>query len=288
MIPFFNFGSLLQSLAAQLLPAAASAAGLLLFQTPAFTEIPDVRGLWLVVLGVTDTMFVLALLFAGGLIMTSDTFQSRYTAKLLIPRLLLAAVLANASLVLCSSLTHLDNALVVGILGPDPATNSWGTVTGQFASSNLTGGIVFALVAIAAAVMGLFLAIVYIARDFLLLLLTVLAPLALATYGVPGLDEMARLWWRGYLIGLFVQVGDALLLRVGTMLLVHPGWLGTPASALISSLMLVALLYVMFRLPFVAYQWVFHHPVSQNPVVTRVRTTVNTAVTVAKTAAAVL
>jgi len=126
LMPFFNFGGLLQSLAAQLLPAAASAAGLLLFQTPAFTEIPDVRGLWQVVLGVTDTMFVLALLFAGGLIMTSDTFQSRYTAKLLIPRLLLAAVLANASLVLCSSLTHLDNALVVGILGPDPATNSWG------------------------------------------------------------------------------------------------------------------------------------------------------------------
>ena len=287
-MPFFNFGGLLQSLAAQLLPAAASAAGLLLFQTPAFTEIPDVRGLWLVVLGVTDTMFVLALLFAGGLIMTSDTFQSRYTAKLLIPRLLLAAVLANASLVICSSLTHLDNALVVGILGPDPATNSWGTVTGQFASSNLTGGIVFALVAIAAAVMGLFLAIVYIARDLLLLLLTVLAPLALATYGVPGLDEMARLWWRGYLIGLFVQVGDALLLKVGTMLLVHPGWLGTPASALISALMLVALLYVMFKLPLVAYQWVFRHPVSQNPVVTRVVSTVNTAVTVAKTAAAVL
>ena len=287
-MPFFNFGGWLQSVAAQLLPAAASAAGLLLFQTPAFTEIPDVRGLWLVVLGVTDTMFVLALLFAGGLIMTSDTFQSRYTAKLLIPRLLLAAVLANASLILCSSLTHLDNALVVGILGADPATNSWGTVTGQFASSNLTGGIVFALVAIAAAVLGLFLAIVYIARDLLLLLLTVLAPLALATYGVPGLDEMARLWWRGYLIGLFVQVGDALLLKVGTMLLVHPGWLGTPASALISALMLVALLYVMFRLPFVAYQWVFRHPVSQNPVVTRVRTTVNTAVTVAKTAAAVL
>jgi hypothetical protein len=287
-MPFFNFGGLLQYVAAQLLPEAASAAGLLLFQTPAFTEIPDVRGLWQVVLGVTDTMFVLALLFAGGLIMTSDTFQSRYTAKLLIPRLLLAAILANASLVICSSLTHLDNALVVGILGQNPATNSWGTVTGQFASSNLTGGIVFALVAIAAAVMGLFLAIVYIARDLLLLLLTVLAPLALATYGVPGLDEMARLWWRGYLIGLFVQVGDALLLKVGTMLLVHPGWLGTPASALISALMLVALLYVMFRLPFVAYQWVFRHPVSQNPVVTRVRTTVNTAVTVAKTAAAVL
>jgi hypothetical protein len=287
-MPFFNLGSLLQYVAAQLLPAAASAAGLLLFQTPAFTEIPDVRGLWLVVLGVTDTMFVLALLFAGGLIMTSDTFQSRYTAKLLIPRLLLAALLANASLVICSSLTHLDNALVVGILGQNPATNSWGTVTGQFASSNLTGGIVFALVAIAAAVMGLFLAIVYIARDLLLLLLTVLSPLALATYGVPGLDEMARLWWRGYLIGLFVQVGDALLLRVGTMLLVHPGWLGTPASALISSLMLVALLYVMFKLPFVAYKWVFRHPVSQNAVVTRVRSTVNTTVTVAKTAASVL
>lgn len=287
-MPFFNVGDWLQSVAAQLLPAAAGAAGLLLFQTPAFTEISDVRGLWQVVLGVTDTMFVLALLLAGGLIMTSDTFQSRYTAKLLIPRLLLAAVLANASLVICSSLTHLDNALVVGILGQNPATNSWGTVTGQFASSNLSGGIVFALVAIAAAVMGVFLAIVYIARDLLLLLLTVLAPLALATHGVPGLDEMARLWWRGYLIGLFVQVAHALLLRVGVMLLVHPAWLGTPASALISALMLVALLYVMFKLPFVAYQWVFRHPVSQNPVVTRVRSTVNTAITVAKTAAAVL
>jgi hypothetical protein len=282
---FGVFQGWLQGLVAQFLPAATTAAGLLLFQTPAFGEITEVRGIWEAVRGIADALFVLALLLGGGLVMVSGAFETRYTAKRLFPRLLLGIFMANVSLVLCSNLIRLDNALVVTVLGSDPAANSWGAVTGQLATTNLAGGIVFALVVLAGAVMALFLAVVYIVRDLLLFLLTVSAPLVLGTYGVPGLDEAAGLWWRGYLLALFLQVGHALLLKLGVLLLAHPAWLGTPASALISALMLVALFYVMFKLPFAAYEWAFRHPVSQSPVVSRVRSTVSNVVLLAKAAA---
>ena len=106
----------------------------------------------------------------------------------------------------------------------------------------------------------------YVARDLVLLLMTVVAPLALATYSFPQTDEVARLWWRAFSALLFVQVVQALLIGVGVELLRHTDWLG-PVSELTSGLVLLTLLYLLFKLPFAAYQWAFRHPIHQSPAV---------------------
>jgi len=269
----------LQNLAAHLLQPAIAAAGQLLFQTPTYDSIPEVGRAWALVRDVTDGLFVLALLAAGVMVMASGTLESRYSAKALIPRIVLAAIAANASLALCGGLIKLDNALINGVVGPDPGTTTFGQLATMVQGPHAADQVVGSLVGLAAAVLAILLVALYIGRDVVLLVATVLSPLALATYALPQTDEIARIWWRVFSALLFVQVIQTILVEVGVELLRHTDWLGGPMSDLTSGLVLITLLYLLFKLPFAAYHWAFRHPLSRSPAV-------QTAVTAAKLVAA--
>ena len=241
-------------LATQLLGPALASADLLLFQTPAFAELPAVAETWALVRDIADSLFVLALLGAGLLLM-AGAGDARYAAKLLIPRLVLAGLASNMSLALCGALIRLNDALVVGLLGPTPGPTLLGVIGEKVASGAATDQLIGALVAIASAVLALLLVALAIGRDLVLLVATVVAPLALATYALPQLEELARSWWRIYAAVLFVQVIQALLLALGAALIAHTEWLGGPASALTAGLVLVTVLYLLFQLPFAAFRF---------------------------------
>jgi multisubunit Na+/H+ antiporter MnhF subunit len=269
----------LQSLADHLLRPALAAAGQLLFQTPTFDSIPEVSRTWAVVRDVTDGLFVIVLLAAGVMVMASGTFESRYSVKALIPRIVLAAIAANASLALCGALIKLDNALVSGVVGPDPGTTTFDQLASMVQGPHTSDQVVGSLVGLAAAVLAILLVGLYIGRDIVLVVATVLSPLAMATYALPQTDEIARIWWRVFSALLFVQVIEAILVELGLQLLRHTDWLGGPTSDLVSGLVLITLLFLLFKIPFAAYHWAFRHPLSQSPVV-------QTAVTTAKVVAA--
>lgn len=269
----------LQSLATSLLRPALAAAGQLLFQTPAYDSIPEVQKAWSLVRDTADALFVLALIAAGILVMASGTIDSRYSAKLLVPRLALAAIAANLSLALCGGLIRLDNALVAGLLGPEPGSSAFAQMASMVESGQTSDQVVGSLVGLAAAVLAILLVALYIGRDLVLLVVTVLAPLALATYALPQTDDIARLWWRVFSALLFVQVVQAVLIQIGVQLLRHTDWLGGPMSDLTSGLVLVTLLYLLFKLPFAAYHWAFRHQLHQSSLV-------QTAMSVARSVAA--
>jgi hypothetical protein len=269
----------LQSLAEHLLRPALAAAGQLLFQTPTFDSIPEVSRTWAVVRDLTDGLFVIALLAAGVIVMASGTFESRYSAKALVPRIVLAAIAANASLALCGALIKLDNALISGVVGPDPGTTTFDQLASMVQGPHISDQVVGSLVGLGAAVLAILLVGLYIGRDIVLVVATVLSPLALATYALPQTDEIARIWWRVFSALLFVQLIEAILVELGLELLRHTDWLGGPTSDLVSGLVLITLLFLLFKIPFAAYHWAFRHPLSQSPVV-------QTAITTAKVVAA--
>jgi len=251
----------LQTVSEQLLTPALSAVGQLLFATPAYDRITEVEHLWTVIRNAADALFMLAIVAAGVLIMASGTFDSRYSAKVLLPRLLLAAVLANGSLAMVGALIRLNNAVVGALLDAE----SSGSVIGHLAATTAAHPVNLAIgsvVGLAAAALALLLLVLAIARAVLLLVATVLSPLALAAYALPQTEELAHLWWRIYAALLFLQVVQALLVNLGLELLRHTDWLGGPVSELTSGILLVTLLYLLFRIPFAAYHWAFRQPVS--------------------------
>jgi hypothetical protein len=254
----------LRAAAAQLLGPALDAAGQLLFQTPALDLIPQVDATWALARTVADGLFVVAFCAVGVLVMSAGGYDARYTAKVLVPRVVLAALIANASLTICGALIQFNNALVTGLLGAQPGPAVIAPLGALLARDGTAAQLVGIAIAVAAAVLALLLVAVYVGRAFLLVLLVCLAPLALATHALPQIDDLARLWWRAFTALLFVQVGQAALVAVAVGIIGSSDWLATSGSALGSGLLVVVLLYLLFRLPFAAYHWALQGPVARS------------------------
>ena len=251
----------LRGAAADLFRPAIDTAGQLLFRTPAVGAIPAVGQAWTLVRDLADGLFVVAVLWVGVLVMTAGGYDARYTAKRLLPRIVAAAVLANSSLAICGGLIELNNVLVGGVVGAEPGRTFVGQVGALIGRDPPEAQFLGLLIVGAAALAGLFLVVVAIGRDLLLVMLTALAPLLLAATAVPQLDDLARLWWRMFGALLFVQVLQAGLIAVSLALLANTDWLGVPGATLIAGLTLVALLYLLARLPFIACRWALERPV---------------------------
>src|SRR5206468_10538453 len=76
---------------------------------------PDVTSgtvatVWGVTAGVANALVVLLLLAGGAVVMSHETLQTRYTAKDIAPRIVVAVVAANASLALVGSAVGVANA----------------------------------------------------------------------------------------------------------------------------------------------------------------------------------
>src|SRR5206468_3619104 len=81
----------------------------------------------------------------------------------------LAAAASNLSLVATGALIRLDNALITGLLGPDPAAGTFGQLAAMVQRPQTGDQVAGSLVALAAAVLAILLVALYIGRDLVLL-----------------------------------------------------------------------------------------------------------------------
>jgi hypothetical protein len=230
--------------------------------TPQVAGQGAVAQIWLISLGIADGLLVLFLLAAGALLMTNETLHSRYALKDAIPRIVIAAVLANASLSLSGQLISFANALSSGFLagGVDPAQASLqlkGFILGAIANA----GIFVILLGLVAAALAVVLLILYIVRATVVLILIAGAPLLLITHALPQTDGLARLWWRGMTAALGVQVAQALVLATAVRVFFNAGGRGalglSVTGSLIDLLVCLCLFWILIRIPFWAKDLAF-------------------------------
>ncbi|MBN1172222.1 MAG: hypothetical protein JXA67_08600, partial [Micromonosporaceae bacterium] len=91
--------------------------GTTLLASPDLTADERVRGLWSANLVITNAVFVLFIVAAGFVVTSRETLQTRHGLKQVLPRLAVAAVAANTSLLLCGKLLWATNALTAAIAG---------------------------------------------------------------------------------------------------------------------------------------------------------------------------
>jgi hypothetical protein len=230
--------------------------------TPQVAGQGEVGQIWLISLGIADGLLVLFLLAAGALLMTNETLHSRYALKDALPRIVIAAVAANASLSLSGQLISFANALSSGFLagGVDPAQASLQLkdfILGAVAGS----GIFVILLGLVAAALAVMLLILYIVRATVVLILIAGAPLLLITHALPQTDGLARLWWRGMTAALGVQVAQALVLATAVRVFFNSGGrqaLGLSVTGnLIDLLVCLCLFWILIRIPFWAKDMAF-------------------------------
>ena len=246
---------------------------------------PDVSGpgqvsqLWGVSAGIADSLLVLLVLAGGALVMTHETLQTRYSIKEIAPRIVVAAVAANASLSIAGVAIRFSNALSQAFLGQgvDPAT-AMATMRGLIMAPLASGGIFLVLIGIVIAILAVVLLVVYIVRIVLVILLVAAAPLALICHAWPPIEGLARLWWRGFIALLGIQLGQSFVLVTALRVFFASDGNATlglaSGSGLVDLLVTLCLFWVLIRIPFWARRAAFSGRGSQTGVVRRVVRTV--------------
>ena len=269
----------LLSVARSALDAALSAIQGMLTLTPHFERVPEVQQLWSLTRNVADGFLILMALAGGILLMVSSAVQTRYTVKLVISRLLMAALLANLGQPVFGTVIDLNNALSSAFLATGlNGTQLTSSLQGQ-SSSNLLQGPVFVLLSLLAALLVVALLLVYVGRLAILILALVASPIAAICYALPGTEGVSWAWWRLTAAALLIQPVNALLLGIATKVFFSGAisWGANVASALIEVLVAVVLLYLLIQTP----RWIYTHMIAPETY-HRVRSVVGTAVTAAK------
>lgn len=229
--------------------------GRLLLSTPQIIGQSSVHSYWQVSLGIADSLLVLVIVAAGALVMTHETLQSRYALKDILPRLLIAAIAANASLALSGQMVSFANTLASGLLGGGVNPEQAGRTLEQMVLNPITGGGIFLVfLGLGCALLAVGLLLVYLVRAACIVLLVGAAPICLISYALPQTAGLARLWWRLMLACLGTQVAQALVLAGAVHVFFASGGhavlgVGTGGS-LIDLLIALCLFWVLWRIPF--------------------------------------
>ncbi|MEU5669467.1 conjugal transfer protein TrbL family protein [Micromonospora sp. NPDC047753] len=100
-----------------------------------------------------------------------------------------------------------------------------------------------------------------IGRFVALLVMTSIAPLALACHALPQTDGLARLWWRAYAGCLAIPVAQAFFLTAGQQTLLDPATMlpvfGLPVDpgGTLNLLVVVVLLWTTVKIPTLLARW---------------------------------
>jgi Conjugal transfer protein TrbL len=230
--------------------------GRTVFSTPPLADNDRIVQLWGVSLAIADSLLLLLFLVGAGLVTVGGGLGSQITAKELLPRLLLAAIAANVSLLLLRWLIELSNALSAAVLGASLEPAEVARLMIRLLANAALQNPFLALLGLAAIVLAVLVVIVYIIRVAVLVVLAAGAPLLLIGHTLPQTERWARAWWRATLALLVAPVAQSLLLAAAfRVLLTSDGVLGLPiGSGFIDILVVGTLLYFLFKVPF----WMLH------------------------------
>ncbi|GLY86068.1 hypothetical protein [Actinoallomurus iriomotensis] len=245
---------------------------------PRVDQISRVHSMWTTSVWVANSCFVLLVVIGGMLVMGHQSLQTSYTAKDIAPRLIVAAVAANANLLVIGPAIEMANAVSAALMGKgvDPAQAAkalQGLVVAAATGPNDVFLMLLALVAVIAAQVVVF---TFALRLMALVLLTVAAPLALACHALPQTEGVARLWWRAIGGVLAIQVAQSLVLTAGLRVFFASDQKAvfgfrTPHSML-DLVLVICLLYILARIPSWVIRMISRGGVSGSPLVRIVRT----------------
>lgn len=216
------------------------------------------RSVWIV-----DTVFVLVFVAAGVLVMVAGGEQSRYTVKDLLPRLVVGFTAAHFSQLACAQLIDVANALTSAVSegGHDGGGAFTAIRTHLTAAQDHTVPLLFLVLILIITVLVVTTAFQLIGRFVALLVMTSIAPLALACHALPQTDGLARLWWRAYTGCLAIPVAQAFFLTAGKQTLLDPAAMlpvfGLPVDpgGTLNLLVVVVLLWTTVKIPALMARW---------------------------------
>jgi hypothetical protein len=192
-----------------------------------FLEIEDelttntsLRAAWSTFRDMANVAFVIAFLIIIYSQLTGAGVTN-YGIKRLMPKMIIAAVLVNSSLILCQIAVDLSNIvgstiynLLTNLANADSsdtnAAGGWTEVVGLLLAGAVGVGLLIAIILAPTALLAIGAAVlILIARKAIIILLIVVAPLAFVAYLLPNTEDWFKKWWKMFstLLMLFPVIG---------------------------------------------------------------------------------
>lgn len=186
--------------------------------TPLLAANSSVFNLWLVVVGITDSLFVLAVALLGFHVMSASSFGfEEIEFKHLLPKLGLVFLLINTSLFAIDGMVALSNILIKAVQAGGPGQSVWDVLTGVAKDSGGLG-VAALLIMIAFLIFAVILLIYYVGRLVTLYIGAVMAPLVLLLWIVPGFRDFAESAAKTYLTTIFILFVHVVILLLAASL----------------------------------------------------------------------
>lgn len=224
-----------------------------LLTTPTPDSLPRIGALWTNSWQILLASYGLLILIAGVLVMSYETLQTRLSVKEVAPRIVVGFLAGALSLWLASKAIDLANGLAQAVMGGGLDANTAGKSLKHLVLGSLGGGIFVIIIGLVLAGMLIVLLVTYIVRVALTVILIAGAPIALMFHALPQTEGVASWWWKAFGGCLAIQVCQSLTLITAMRVFLAPGGFtlfGPTATGLVNLLVALALLYILFKIPF--------------------------------------
>lgn len=219
-----------------------------LTSTPSLSTNSVVFNFWLVIVGITDSLFALVITLLGFRVMSGSTFGlEEVSLKELWPKIALAFVGANTSIFLIDWILELCQVMVNAVLhltgGLERAwiMNAFNPASLLSSSTALVTLIFIVIFIVLAAVLLLF----YISRLMILAFGAVISPLVCALALIPSMADFAANLAKAYFITIFTVFIHVVIIQLASAFLTVPGQVGT--NPVISVLIGIALFSILLK-----------------------------------------
>ena len=168
--------------------------------------------LWLIAVGIADSLLALAIALIGFHIMGAEQFGLRdISLKNLLPQIILVFVVMNTSIYLLDGVIELSNAMIAALragIGSVTPWNSLISIISGVSGYSLAALVIFILLIIFSAI----LLIYYISRIVAIYLGAILAPIIVLLWLLPGFKDFAENALKTYLATVFVLFVHVIIL----------------------------------------------------------------------------
>lgn len=186
--------------------------------TPLMSENPSVFNLWLVMVGMTNILFVIVVALIGFQVMSASTFGlDKIEFKHLLPRVGLVFLLVNSSIFLIDGFIRLSNVLILAITQAGGGSTVWSTLT-EVVKASGGQGVAALLIMLAFLIFSVILLVYYVGRLVTLFIGAVVSPLVILLWLVPGFRDFSETAMKTYLTTIFVLFIHVVILLLAASL----------------------------------------------------------------------
>ncbi|MBC7546217.1 type IV secretion system protein [Candidatus Saccharibacteria bacterium] len=206
------FQDIIQSIAKPFLQALAFFTN----GTPLIAANSAIFNLWLTIVGIADSLFILFVALLGFHVMSFATLGlEEIEFKHLLPQIGLVFLLINSSIFLIDGVIRVSNGMIIALHAGFPSINLWATLVKIVAQS---GGLSLAalLIMVVFLILAVILLVYYVGRLVTLYIGAVLAPVLLLLYLLPSFKDFVENAVKTYLTTIFVLFVHVVILQLAT------------------------------------------------------------------------